>query len=291
VLSRRPFANSIFLMHAVSDGLIIYYVFLNSHSDVASLLAFYVDFAFLGFSIQFLFALVLFTCCTLIQSRDYNRLLMLRGLEHDLKIPLSVIKLNHQMIRRYSLRNDDANGIRFSEAIDRALTDLDGMLQNLRYHLERRSSSDDRTDLTVLFRTLRDNFLAVCAARNVVLSVQIPDSDLYVAVDSDILKRILHNLLDNALKHGGSELRVIMNAEARHGKVMIVIRDNGRGMTPAERRRSVRLFHKTDPARGMPGLGLGLHVVRNLIRRYGGTLHIQSQKGAGTAVTVVFPRV
>ncbi|MGE4488043.1 MAG: sensor histidine kinase [Kiritimatiellales bacterium] len=290
VLSRKPFSISVTLLHAVSDGFMAYYAFLKTHPGTAGLLAFHVDIGFLGLSIQFLFALVLFTVSTIIRSRDYSRLLMLRGLEHDLKIPLSVIKLNHQMIRRYSLRNDDANGIRFSEAIDRALTDLDGMLQNLRYHLERRSSSDDRTDLAVLFQSLRDNFLAVCAARNVVLSVQIPDSDLYVAVDPDILKRILHNLLDNALKHGGSELCVIMKAEARHGKVMIVIRDNGRGMTPAERRRSFRLFHKADPARGVPGLGLGLHVVRNLIRRYGGSIHIQSQKGAGTAVTIVFPR-
>jgi hypothetical protein len=164
VLTRKPFSKSIFLMHAVSDGLIIYYVYLQNHPEAVSSLAFYVDLAFLGFSVQFLFALSLFFSRTFIQSRDYNRLLMLRGLEHDLKIPLSVIKLNHQMIRRYSLRDDDENGLRFSGAIDRALSDLDGMFQNLRYHLEDQMPvRGNRTELSALFQTLEENFRAVCS--------------------------------------------------------------------------------------------------------------------------------
>ncbi|MDD4735635.1 MAG: HAMP domain-containing sensor histidine kinase [Kiritimatiellae bacterium] len=291
VLTEKPFAKSIFMMHAVSDGLIVYYVFLNNHPAAGGLLPFYFDIAFLGFSIQFLFALMLFVSRTLIQSRDYNRLLMLRGLEHDLKIPLSIIKLNHQMIRRYSLRDDDAKGIRFSEAIDRAFADLEHMLQNLRYHLEcSPSTREERTELVELFRTLEENFQAVCAARNAVLEVDVPDSSLYAAMDPDVLKRVLHNLLDNAFKHGGAGLRVSLRAKERAGKIVITIRDNGEGMTERERRKAVSLFHKSDPARGTSGLGLGLHVVRNLVQRNHGTLVISSKKGEGTAVSVTLPR-
>ncbi|NCC52395.1 MAG: HAMP domain-containing histidine kinase, partial [Spartobacteria bacterium] len=231
VLTKKPFGKSIFLVHAVSDGLIAYYVFLGTHPEAVGLLPFYFDIAFLGFSIQFLFALILFICRTLIQSRDYNRLLMLRGLEHDLKIPLSIIKLNHQMIQRYSLREDDEKGIRFSEAIDRAFADLEHMLQNLRYHLENSAPERDAcTELAELFRALEGNFKAVCSDRNAVLDVEVPDPSLYAAVHSDVLKRILHNLLDNAFKHGGAGLRVSLRAEERSGKVVIIIHDNGDGM-------------------------------------------------------------
>ena len=291
VLTGKPFGKSIFLMHAVSDGLIVYYVFLNNHPEAGGLLPFYFDIAFLGFSIQFFFALILFACRTLIQSRDYNRLLMLRGLEHDLKIPLSIIKLNHQMIRRYSLRDDDAKGIRFSEAIDRAFADLEQMLQNLRYHLEGGAPAREaRAELVELFRTLDENFQAVCAARNAVLEVDVPDSSLYAAMDADVLKRILHNLLDNAFKHGGAGLRVSLRAKERAGKVVITISDNGEGMTERERRKAVRLFHKSDPARGTSGLGLGLHVVRNLVQRNHGVLRISSKKGEGTEIAVTLPK-
>lgn len=291
ICNRKPFSKSIFLMHAVSDGLIIYYVYLQNHPEAASSIAFYVDLAFLGFSVQFLYALILFFSRTFIQSRDYNRLLMLRGLEHDLKIPLSVIKLNHQMMRRYSLKDDDKNGLRFSGAIDRALGDLDGMLQNLRYHLE--NQSPDRktsTDLPELFQTLEENFRAVCSLRNAALDVSISGSSLAVAIDPDILKRILHNLLDNALKHSGAMPHVSMRAEARRDKVVITVQDNGEGMSDKECRKSVRLFHKADPARGTPGLGLGLHLVRNLIRQNRGFMEINSHKGEGTVITVTFPK-
>ena len=216
---------------------------------------------------------------------------MLRDLAHDLKIPLSIIKLNHQMIRRYSLWDDDAKGIRFSEAIDRAFADLEHMLQNLRYHLE--GSPPEReacAELAELFRALEENFRAVCAARNALLDVVVPAAPLHAAIHPDDLKRILHNLLDNALKHGGTGLRVSLQAQERHGKVVITICDNGKGMTARDRRKAVRLFHKSDPARGAPGLGLGLHVVRNLVQRNHGALEISSKKGEGTAINVTLPR-
>jgi signal transduction histidine kinase len=291
VMTRKPFGKSIFLVHAVSDGLIMYYVFLGTHPQAVGLLPFYFDVAFLGFSIQFLFALILFICRTLIQSRDYSRLLMLRGLEHDLKIPLTIIKLNHQMMRRYSLHDDDEKGMRFSDAIDRALSDLEHMLHNLRYHLESGGAEQEpRTELAELFQTLEASFQAVCAARNAVLDVDIPAAPLHAAIHPDVLKRILHNLLDNAFKHGGAGLRVSLQAEERSGKVVIIIRDNGDGMTRRERRKAVRLFHKSDPARGTPGLGLGLHVVRNLILRSRGTLEIKSRKGEGSTIKVTVPK-
>lgn len=292
VLNRKPFARSILLIHAVSDGIVVYYVYLQHHPEAIGRLSFYVDLAFLAFSVQFLFALAVFLGQTLIQSRDYRRLLMLRGLEHDLKIPLSVIKLNHQMMQRYCLRDDDSNGHRFAGAIDRALADLDGMLQNLRYHLEIRPAAPrGRTALAPLFLALQEDFRAVCAARGASFAVEIPGGDMEAAIDPDILKRILHNLLDNAFKHGGAGLQVRLAADARWGKIRMEIRDNGAGMSGAERRRSVRLFHKGDPARSTTGLGLGLHVVRTLIRQNRGTLAIQSRKGEGTTVTVTLPHV
>ena len=292
VLARKPFAKSILLLHAVSDGFVIYYFHTQGHAETASLISFYVDPAFLAFSIQFLFALVLFIYLTLIQSRDYNRLLMMRGLEHDLKIPISVIKLNHQMIQRYSLRDDDSDGRRFSDTIDQALTDLDGMLQNLKYHLGNPLAPQARqAELGPLFHQLQENHSAVCVARDIVFTVSHPENGLRAAIDPDILKRILHNLLDNAFKHGGEGLRVWMSAKARFGKVVITIRDNGVGMTGIERRKSARLFHKGDPARGAAGLGLGLHVVRNLLRQNRGALMIKSRKGEGAVITVALPRI
>lgn len=61
-----------------------------------------------------------------------------------------------------------------------------------------------------------------------------------------------------------------------------MLNDESGGLTP---------FCKADPARGTPGLGLGLHLVRNLIRQNRGTMDIKSGKGEGTAIIVTLPKV
>jgi len=292
VLARRPFARSIFLVHAFSDGLVAYYAYLNSNPSATGALAFYVDIAFLGFSVQFVFALSLFVYLTLLHSRDYRRLLMLRGLEHDLKIPLSVIKLNHQMMRRYSMRDDDEKALRFSGAIDRALGDLDGMIENLRYHLENRLPAPRKgTNLTNLFQMLETDFHAVCTSRGAELTVVKPGPGPHAAMNPDALKRVLYNLLDNAFKYGGAGLRVSLHAEVISRKVRITVCDNGPGLTPPQRRKVTELFYKADPARGSSGLGLGLHVVSTLVRQNRGALEIRSKIGSGTTVTITLPVV
>jgi signal transduction histidine kinase len=109
--------------------------------------------------------------------------------------------------------------------------------------------------------------------------------------DPALLERILRNLLDNAMKHGGTgtvRLEVWMRDEVR-----ITVSDTGPGIPPHERQRVFEEFYRVKDGGGQPGLGLGLSIVRRLVDRLGCRIDIgytDPELQLGTAITLHVPR-
>ena len=108
-----------------------------------------------------------------------------------------------------------------------------------------------------------------------------------VLVRPTALRRVIGNLLGNALRHGGSA-RVAVRAH--EGAVHLLIEDNGPGI-PAEQLEAVfQPFYRADPARGAGGVagsGLGLYVARDLVQAEGGQLMLVNRPEGGLRATVV----
>jgi len=108
------------------------------------------------------------------------------------------------------------------------------------------------------------------------------------------VKQILINLLSNAVKFTPERGRIRVElAPLQQGYAMISVTDTGCGMTPAEVETAMRPFGQIDTAfnKRHEGTGLGLPIAYALARLHGGDLKIDSQKGAGTRVTVILPTV
>ena len=105
----------------------------------------------------------------------------------------------------------------------------------------------------------------------------------------DELRRIVRNLLDNAVTHARSrvELRVV----AEEGQVRLDVVDDGPGVPDAERERVFERFHRGDPARtrGAPGTGLGLAIARGLAERAGGSIELVDEHEPGAVFTLTLP--
>lgn len=110
---------------------------------------------------------------------------------------------------------------------------------------------------------------------------------LPVVGDSDRLKQVFVNLLDNAVKYSRAGDRVRVEAAMVPDGVQIVISDTGIGITPEQLPLIRQRFYQTDP--GNPGSGLGLALVDEIVRLHGGKLAIESTPDVGTAVTVTLP--
>ena len=106
------------------------------------------------------------------------------------------------------------------------------------------------------------------------------------AGDSDRIQQVLLNLIDNAAKHGRSPVRI--SARTSNGLVSIAVSDSGPGIAPGERERIFEKFYRAGPqlTRLSGGTGLGLYISRELTRRMGGRLRVESEPGAGATFVV-----
>jgi signal transduction histidine kinase len=121
------------------------------------------------------------------------------------------------------------------------------------------------------------------------VSADIPAAaaDAAVAADPATLRRILHNLISNAIESlSNGDGVVTAHVETRRDVVMISITDTGRGMSAAELDRAFRDFHTTKES----GTGLGLSSVRRLVMELNGSLRASSSPGAGSRFEVSLPR-
>jgi two-component system, OmpR family, phosphate regulon sensor histidine kinase PhoR len=103
------------------------------------------------------------------------------------------------------------------------------------------------------------------------------------------LEQVFHNLIDNAIKYGGGEVRI--EAEAKDRWVVVRVKDNGPGIAREHLPRLTERFYRVDAARSraLGGTGLGLAIVKHIVNRHDGKLGIDSRLGEGTCFTVELP--
>ena len=133
----------------------------------------------------------------------------------------------------------------------------------------------------------------VHAPSDVVISIA-PGNELpAVACDPEMLRQVLANLVENAVKFspGGGEVSVSL--ERHEGRVLFSVRDEGLGIPPREQERIFEKFFRLDPnlTRGVGGTGLGLYICRELVRRMGGRIWVASSEGEGSTFFFELPAV
>ncbi|MSU24401.1 MAG: hypothetical protein EXS32_11330 [Opitutus sp.] len=136
-----------------------------------------------------------------------------------------------------------------------------------------------------------DDFTLIARARGVVLESTVPVG-LAAHADPDRLRQMISNLVDNVIKYGRPDGRVVVSGRAlADGRVELGIRDNGPGIPAEATGRIFERFYRVDKARSREqgGTGLGLAIVKNVIQAHGGEVRVESTPGAGTEFFLVLP--
>ena len=109
--------------------------------------------------------------------------------------------------------------------------------------------------------------------------------------DRDALCAVLVNLLDNALKYSGDDPRIVLRAGREGSAVVFEVSDRGIGVEPSEQARIFERFYQSDRrlSRSHEGCGLGLNIVRTLVRAHRGSVSVKSVPGEGSTFTVRLP--
>src|SRR5262249_4754456 len=110
-------------------------------------------------------------------------------------------------------------------------------------------------------------------------------------VDSDAMRQIVLNLLDNAVKYGPKHQLIVLGLEARDNQAVLTIEDEGPGIPEGERQRIFDRFHRLERDRqsATGGTGIGLSVVRDLVLRHDGQCRVEGGKRAGARFIVELP--
>jgi len=171
---------------------------------------------------------------------------------------------------------------------------LNGLVQSILdlARLEREGEVLNRTeaDLGGLVREVVAEKLSEAEAKGINLSVRMPERDIRLAVDAQLVSQALSNLIGNALRHSGSR-DVVVSLSLKDGETAISVEDHGVGIPPEHAERIFERFHRVDPARAAEtgGAGLGLAIVRRIARLHSGDVTLSAAKPHGAVFTLTLP--
>ncbi|AEI64625.1 sensor histidine kinase [Corallococcus macrosporus] len=216
---------------------------------------------------------------------------------HELKTPVTSLQLSVQgLLRRArsgALRTSSAETVaRSVEGIERQAMRMAKLVNTLldvsRIHAGRLELELEEVDLAALVRDIAARFAPELALSGAALQVH-ADTPMPGLWDRSRLDQIVTNLLSNAIKYGeGKPIEMQVSGDAR--TALLEVRDQGIGI-PEERQALIfRAFERAVSSRHYGGLGLGLHIVSQLVERLGGVVRVQSEAGRGATFTVALPR-
>ena len=128
--------------------------------------------------------------------------------------------------------------------------------------------------------------------KNIEVEAKLPEKVSTVTVDLDRMIQVMLNLLSNAVKFcDGTKGRVEIALSEREGRLWVDVRDNGRGISPADHEIIFDKFHQVgDTLTDKPhGSGLGLHISRQIVEHFGGRMWVESSLGSGARFSFTLP--
>jgi two-component system phosphate regulon sensor histidine kinase PhoR len=238
-------------------------------------------------------AVLVFHEVTRLRELEAMRQDFVANVSHELRTPLSMIKSAAETLIDGG-RNDPAITTRFLEIIDKHASRLtlliDDLLLLARLDSGRIELKFQPVNLRAAVQEALQDAALVARARNVALVNEVP-VELAALGDAERLHQVLTNLIDNAIKYGRADGRVIVTGRAAADRVEFAVRDDGPGIPADALARIFERFYRVDKARSREqgGTGLGLAIVKNVVQAHNGDVRVESTPGAGTEFTISLP--
>jgi signal transduction histidine kinase len=124
----------------------------------------------------------------------------------------------------------------------------------------------------------------------VALEVEISDEELELPLRARMLRIVVQNLAENALRHAGEGATAALALRSDAGNRILSVRDDGVGVSEFDLPRLFERFYRADRARASRGTGLGLAIVKHIVTSAGGTVDARGRRGRGLEIRSLFPR-
>jgi signal transduction histidine kinase len=218
----------------------------------------------------------------------------LNAVTHELKTPIASIRLYLE-----TLKTRDVAPEKRREFYDVMLADSDRLLHTVEQVLQASSTREKKNLVNIteidLPALLRESVERVRTRYNLdesAISFTMPENEMKISGDAGELQVVFTNLLDNAVKYSGKDIKVSVAVKNLNKKfVVIFIKDSGVGIAAGELKRIFRRFYRV-PTQKKKGTGLGLFIVQSIIKKHGGRITAESKgEGKGSTFIVQLPRL
>lgn len=213
-----------------------------------------------------------------IKQLEDDRTLLTAGISHDLRTPLTRIRIATEMLP------EDQNWI--SDGIIHDIEDMNDIIDQFIDYV--RQDKSEKTELT----DVNDLINEVAQAR--IIEEQ-HDITLYLAELPSIqlrkvaVKRVLENLIENAFRYGSDKIEIATGVKKKKQEVFFTIRDFGKGIPPDQIEELFQPFKQGDEARGSVGSGLGLAIIKRIVDMHNGSIELRNHSLGGLEATVFLP--
>ncbi|MDL9946414.1 sensor histidine kinase KdpD [Gordonia sp. ABSL11-1] len=237
-----------------------------------------------------------------IAQADELRRALLAAVSHDLRTPLAAAKASVSSLRSTDVTFSEEDTAELLATVEESVDQLAALVGNL-LDSSRLAAGAVRPELrrTYLAEVVHRAMAAVYRRDPTTPNVAVELDQPWVYTDAGLLERALANLVDNAVRHGGGEVKVGSHVGADNDsagsddlgdypRCIITVTDHGPGIPAGERDRVFTAFHQYgDQSGASSGVGLGLSVARGFVVSLGGTLDATETPGGGTTMVVSLP--
>jgi two-component system phosphate regulon sensor histidine kinase PhoR len=243
----------------------------------------------------FVISLLYYSINSLIRQKKITNIKtdFVNNITHELKTPLATLSLATKMLRKSEVKKDlhmvdatvstiERQNVRLQKLIDEVLNNSLGY-NEIELQKEKVLAKD-------YINTLLDDFLLSVASNEIEIERFILKEDYSISVDKFYFTTAILNILENAIKYGGTTINV--DCKIENGKEFILsFSDNGQGISKKDQKLLFDKFFRVDTKEihDVKGLGLGLYYSNQIVKAHKGTITVDSNEGKGSTFTMKVP--
>lgn len=212
-----------------------------------------------------------------IQALEEDRALLMAGISHDLRTPLTRIRLATEMMS--SQDSYLAEGI---------ISDTEECNEIIGQFMDYLKPADQQAFQSVDVNTMVENVANAEGNRGVAIELNLAQSHLEALGCAVAMKRAITNLVVNGIRYGDGWLQISTGMTADKKQVWVCIEDNGPGIDEAQMAKLFEPFTRGDTARGSEGTGLGLAIVKRVMSQHQGTVTLHNRTEGGLKAQISF---
>jgi len=246
--------------------------------------------------------LICFRDVTDMEQANQMRRDFVANVSHELRTPLTALMGFIETLRGPA-RDDAAARERFLEIMEGEAGRMNRLVGDLlslnRVETEERMRPRAELDLTAQIQSTLHSIRPLAQDAGVQMDLRAPENPVPIMGDADQLQQVFTNLIENAIKYGGSGGKVDVvvtefdrDVAMRGPSVQVQVIDYGPGIDAVHLPRLTERFYRADShrSRALGGTGLGLAIVKHIVNRHRGRMRVESELGQGTVFTVTLPR-